>query len=121
MARGETNSVAYTDALLGQALQRRPPRSRFSHGLADSPEEWQWPLGYAGKAAAPSVVAQVPAERRVDHVVEEGLIEPPRGGLFLLERRCDEPVGDLRFHRRAVRPSVHRRGAIGPEESIGGS
>src|SRR5262249_50805182 len=39
------------------------------NGLADPPEERQRALGHAGETAAPSVVTQVPAERRVDHVV----------------------------------------------------
>src|SRR5580704_5119209 len=69
-------------------------RSR-SHGLAHAPEERQRPLGDAGEAFAPGVVAQVPAERRIDHVIEEGLVEPARRRLLAVGVGRIEPGGDL--------------------------
>src|SRR5262249_53296010 len=94
--------------------QAPPTQSLTSHRLAHAPEERQRPLGDAGEAAAPSVVAQVPGERRIDHVVVEGLVDPGRGGLLPVLGRRVEPGADVRLHRRAVGPSVHRRGAAGP-------
>src|SRR5262249_639911 len=45
------------------------------------------------------------AERRVDHLVEGGFVQPTRGGLLFVGTLGIVPSGDLGFDLRNVRPS----------------
>src|SRR5262249_47926984 len=62
-----------------------------SHRLAHAPEERHRALRDAVDGGAPGVLAQVDAERRVDRIVERGLVEPPRDRLLVVERGRVEP------------------------------
>src|ERR1043166_4080756 len=83
-------------SMRGEAARHRR-RAAPSYRLAHAPEERQRSLRDAGQTLAPRVVAQVPADRGVDHVVEEGLVEPARGSISIIERRRIRPGGDRRF------------------------
>jgi hypothetical protein len=48
---------------------------------------------------------QEKAERRIDHMIKGGLVEPARDGFLVVERLRVEPGGDLGFDLRAARPA----------------
>jgi hypothetical protein len=91
-----------------------------SRRFANAPEKRQRPLHDSGDVLAPSLITQVEAERRIDHMVEGGLVEPARDGLFFVERLCLEPGRDTndvaalsRCSLRSARiPNAALRGAL---------
>src|SRR5436305_1786542 len=83
------------------------PRARLNH-LADTPEEGQRARHDAADALSPGLVLQEEAQRRIDHMVKCGLVQPARGLLFFVESLSLEPAVDLRFDLRAARPSEPR-------------
>src|SRR5215468_2528005 len=88
---------------------------RFAH----PPEERQWPLHDAGNVLTPSLMAQPEAERRKDDVVEGGLVDAARGGLFLIGRFGLEPGCNLGFDTRVFWPSEPCVIAAGAEMRVG--
>jgi hypothetical protein len=88
--------------LILQAGRHERPQLKSNH-LADAPKQGQWPLGDAGEALAPGVVAHAHAQRRIECVIEGDFVEPARRGFFLLETRGIEPGGDFRLDRRVCR------------------
>ena len=62
---------------------------------------------------------QVPADRRVEHMVERGLVEPARDGLFFVERFRLVPGGDLGFDLWNVRRADNRVLAVGAKPPVG--
>src|SRR5712671_138982 len=105
------------DALRRAALLTMRPGDlrRF----ADSPEERQRPLNDAGNVFAPSLILQEETCRRVDNVVERGLVEAADRGLLLLERPGIEPRRHFGFDSRHVRPAEPRLVAIAADRVIG--
>src|SRR5262249_25847057 len=84
-----------------------------SGDLADAPEERQRPLDHAAHVLAPGLVAEEEAGRRVNHVVEGGLVEPPYRGFLLVQGLGLIPSRHLRFDLRHVRPAEPRLVAAG--------
>src|SRR5271170_1791344 len=96
-----------------------PPERPLSNGLADPREERKWPLPHTGDVLAPSLILQEKPEGGVDRVVERGLVQPTRDGLFLVKRLGLVPRCDLGFDLRDVRPSKERLVAIGANNPAG--
>src|ERR1043166_2245595 len=90
-ARRRTSRIFCQSPARARCKSREALGATISHRLAHAPEERQRPLGDAGQALAPSGVAQVPAEWREYHVVEEGLVDAGGRGFFPVVPRRVEP------------------------------
>src|SRR5215218_10420591 len=89
-----------------------------SRRLRHAPEERQRAFADAGDVLAPRLVGEEEPGRRVDDVVERGLVEAPGGGLFLLEVLGVEPGGHLLLDVRDVRPAEPGAVAVGPDRDV---
>src|ERR1700676_3496522 len=94
--------------------------SQVSYGLADTPKEGQRPFHDAGDVLAPGLILQEEAGRRLDHVLERGLVEPSDRRLLLVERLGLEPGRHLRFDLWHVRPTEPGLVAIGAYSELRG-
>src|ERR1700676_3749348 len=94
--------------------------SQASRSLSYTPEEGQRSLHDASDVLAPSLILQEEAGRRVDHVLERGLVEPADRGLLLVERLGLEPGRHLRFDLGHVRPTEPGLVAIGAYPELRG-
>src|SRR5260370_37218407 len=74
--------------------------------LTDTPEKGQRRLHNAGDIFAPSIMTEMHAERRVEDMVEAGLVQPPGNRLLLIGTLCVKPCRNLRFDLRAARPTA---------------
>jgi len=74
--------------------------------LADIPEQRHRPLGDAGEALAPGIVAHAHVQRRIKRVIERSFIKPARRGLFLFKVGGIEPGGNLTLDRGICRPAI---------------
>src|SRR5262249_58438617 len=68
---------------------------------------------------APGLIGKEEAGRRVDDVLERGLVQPRDGGLFFVEVSCLVPGGDLGFDLRTGGPPEPRLVAVGADRGIG--
>src|ERR1043166_9042035 len=73
-------------SMRGEAARHRSGAAP-SYRLAHAPEERQRSLRDAGQTLLATRMAPGPTVPGVDHVVEEGLVEPARGSFFIIERR----------------------------------
>src|SRR5215212_1190382 len=89
-----------------------------SRRLRHAPEERQRAFADARDVLAPRLVGEEEAGRRVDDVVERGLVEAAGGGLFLLEVLGVEPGGHLLLDVRDVRPAEPGAVAVGPDRDV---
>src|SRR5215217_9243234 len=89
-----------------------------SRRLRLAPEERQRAFADAGDVLAPRLVGEEEAGRRVDDVVERGLVEAAGGGLFLFEVLGVEPGRHFLLDVRDVRPAEPGAVAVGPDRDV---
>src|SRR6478672_9982421 len=100
------------------SAQIRAPSRRRSRRLAHTPEERQRALRDAVDLAAPRLVGEEKSGRRIDDVLERGLVDPGDRGFFLLEIWCLVPACDLRFDLGTGRPAEPRLVTVGADRGI---
>jgi hypothetical protein len=67
---------------------------RRLRSLADAPEKGQWRWHNAPDILAPSMMTEKHAERRVEDMVEGGLVQPSSNRLLLIGTLCVKPRRD---------------------------
>src|SRR5439155_25959578 len=87
-------------------------------GLGYVPEERQRAFHDAADILAPRMISQEEAGRCEYDIVERGLVETPRRGLFLLERLRIEPGGHFLLNVRNIRPAEPGGVATGTDRDI---
>src|SRR5579872_2269924 len=110
-----TGMVTRTRRRMYEAIIGLP---QVSGGLRHAPAERHRPLDDSGHVLAPRGVTQEEAGRRINDILERGLVEPADGGLFLIESPGVEPCRDFLFDGFTIRPTIPRFVTAGPNCDI---
>src|ERR1044071_7618932 len=86
--------------------------------LGHVPEERDRAFHDAADVLAPRLIGEEEAGWRKYDTIECRLVETPRGGLFLLEAFCVEPIGHFLLDLRYVRPAEPGAVAAGTDRGI---
>src|SRR5262249_4833711 len=114
-------AAAKTPAAVLMNVRRSNAGPIRSNRLGHAPEERQQPGRDPADVLAPGIIPQIHAERRVDRVIERGLVQPPRNKLLFIGRLpVVVPRRDLGFDFRNIRPAEERLVAIGAKQLVGG-